>query len=60
MDTVDLPTITLAGFIAWIVGFVVNRINIGIGMPVINCIIVAFVVKAILGKVMGSGLKTKA
>ena len=60
MDSVELPTVNVAGFIAWIVGFVVNRIDIGIGMPVINCIIVAFVVKAILGKVMGSGLKTKA
>ena len=60
MDTVELPMVNIAGLIAWIVGFVVNRIDIGIGMPVINCIIVAFVVKAILGKVMGSGLKTKA
>ena len=60
MDSVELPMVNIAGLIAWIVGFVVNRIDIGIGMPVINCIIVAFVVKAILGKVMGSGLKTKA
>lgn len=60
MDSVELPTVNVAGFIAWIVGFVVNRIDIGIGMPVINCIIVAFVVKAILGKVMSSGLNTKA
>ena len=55
MDRIELPTINVAGFIAWLVGFVVSRIQIG--MPVVNCIITAFVVKAILGKVMGSGIK---
>ena len=57
MDKIELPTINISGFIAWIVGFVVSRIQIG--MPVVNCIIVAFLVKAILGKVMGSGIKQR-
>ena len=57
MDKIELPTINISGFIAWVVGFVVSRIQIG--MPVVNCIIVAFLVKAILGKVMGSGIKQR-
>ena len=50
------PTINIAGFVAWILGFIVTRIQFG--MPVINGIIVAFAVKAILGAIMGSGIKT--
>ena len=53
----EKPGFNWAGVIAWIVGFVVSRIQIG--MPVVNCIIVAFLVKAILGKVMGSGIKQR-
>ena len=57
-ENVELPTINIAGFIAWIVGFLASKIPFG--MSVINCIIVAFVVKAVLGMVMGSGAKKKA
>lgn len=57
-EKVELPPINIAGFIAWIVGFLASKIPFG--MPVINCIVVAFVVKAVLGMVMGSGVKKKA
>ena len=55
-EKVELPTINIAGFVAWILGFIVTRIQFG--MPVINGIIVAFAVKAILGAIMGSGTKS--
>lgn len=54
-DKVELPTVNIAGFVSWILGFVVTRINFG--MPVVNGIIVAFVVKAILGAVMNNSAK---
>ena len=57
-DKAELPTVNIAGFIAWILGFIVTRIPFG--MPVVNGIIVAFVVKAVLGAIMGSGVKTRA
>lgn len=56
-DKAELPTVNIAGFIAWILGFIVTRIPFG--MPVVNGIIVAFVVKAVLGAIMGSGVKTR-
>lgn len=55
INEVKLPTINIAGFAAWAVGFIVSQIPVG--MPVINCILIAFATKAILGKVMGSGMK---
>lgn len=55
ISEVKLPTINIAGFAAWVVGFIVSQIPFG--MPVINCILAAFLVKAILGRVVGSGIK---
>ena len=57
-EEAELPTVNIAGFISWVLGFIVTRIPFG--MPVVNGIIVAFVVKAILGAVMGSGVKKRA
>lgn len=54
MDKITLPSVNIAGFLSWAVGFGVSFIPFG--LPVVNCIVAAFAVKAILGKVMGNGL----
>lgn len=50
-ETAEIPGINIPGFISWAVGFGVSLIPVG--MPVVNCIVAAFVTKAILGKVVG-------
>lgn len=44
-DMESLPKADVGGFIAWIVGFGVSYISIG--LPSINCVVAAFIVKAI-------------
>lgn len=48
LDKFTLPKLNIGSFISWIAGFLVSYINIG--LPVINTVIVAFIVKAILCK----------
>lgn len=43
MDT--LPKADIGGFAAWIIGFLVSYISVG--LPTINCVVAAFIVKAI-------------
>lgn len=40
----------MGSFIAWIAGFLVSYISVG--LPVVNAVAAAFVVKAVLGKVI--------
>jgi cytosine permease len=48
LDKVKLPKVNMGSFIAWIAGFLVSYISVG--LPVVNAVIAAFVVKAVLGK----------
>ena len=41
----SLPAADVGGFVAWIAGFLVSYINVG--LPSVNCVIAAFIVKAI-------------
>lgn len=41
----SLPAADVGGFVAWIAGFLVSYINAG--LPSVNCVIAAFIVKAI-------------
>lgn len=47
MDT--LPKADIGGFAAWIIGFLVSYISVG--LPTINCVVAAFIVKAIFNVV---------
>lgn len=54
LESAPLPKVEWGGFVAWVVGFLVSYINIG--LPSINCVAAAFVVKA----VFDLALKNKA
>lgn len=49
-DMESLPKADIGGFVAWVAGFGVSYINIG--LPSVNCVIAAFVVKAIFDVAM--------
>jgi len=49
-DLESLPTADIGGFVAWIAGFLVSLVNFG--LPSINCVVAAFVVKAIFDVAM--------
>lgn len=48
-DLDSLPTADVGGFVAWIAGFLVSYISIG--LPSINCVVAAFIVKAVFNAV---------
>ncbi len=50
LETAVLPAVNIGGFVAWIIGFLVSRVSIG--LPVVNAVVIAFLVKAVLGKVL--------
>lgn len=41
----SLPKVEWGGFVAWVVGFLVSYVSVG--LPSINCVVAAFIVKAI-------------
>ena len=45
VESADLPKADIGGFVAWIVGFAVSYILVG--LPSVNCVIAAFIVKMI-------------
>lgn len=49
-DMESLPKADIGGFVAWIAGFGVSYINIG--LPSVNCVVAAFLVKAIFDVAM--------
>ena len=49
-DMESLPKADIGGFVAWIAGFAVSYLNIG--LPSINCVVAAFLVKAIFDVAM--------
>lgn len=51
LDTSRLPMLNAGGFIAWAAGVAVSRIPVG--MPVLQAVLAAFIVKALLGNRLG-------
>ncbi|HCP14598.1 MAG TPA: cytosine permease [Peptococcaceae bacterium] len=47
-DKIKLPKVNIGSFVAWIAGFLVSYISIG--LPVVNAVVAAFIVKAVLCK----------
>lgn len=49
-DMETLPKADVGGFVAWIAGFAVSYLNIG--LPSVNCVVAAFLVKAVFDVAM--------
>lgn len=49
-DMETLPQADVGGFVAWIAGFAVSYLNIG--LPSVNCVVAAFLVKAVFDVAM--------